>query len=166
MPGNRNRLTGLSPWRYYGPALAAALLVWLLSAFVIWQARNADYASAARAGTNTARLVADDIGKSLAQVGSLLKSIGRQYVDGLDSGPEEMARLAGHMKEEIGDFPIVARITVADASGRPVLQVGGFPAGSAVANVSDTGAVRRAAAGEHGTIFEGPASGPGSPTSG
>ena len=156
MSANRSRLISPLSGRYYGAALATALLFWLLSAYVVWQARATDYASAGRAEMNVARLVADDVGKSLAGIDALLKSIGRQYVDGLDSGPGEQARLAEHMKKEIADFPVVARVLVADPSGRPVLHSGEYSPGSGAANVSDRAAFRQARGGDRGLIFDGP----------
>ena len=152
----RKPFAGVSPWPFYCAALAVALLFALISTYVVWQARATDYASAGRAEINTARLAADDIGKAFEQIDALLKSIGRQYVDGLESGPEEKARLVEHMKEEIADFPIVARVLVADPSGQPILRSGEFIPGSSVAHVSDRAAFKQAAAGGRGLIFEGP----------
>ncbi len=70
----------------------------LLSAYVVWQFRLADYASSGRASLNIARLIADDVGNSFDRLDATLKSVGRLYVDSRDSGPEENARLVEYTR--------------------------------------------------------------------
>ena len=156
MSKKRNPLAGLSPWPFYGVALAIALLFASVSAYAVWQVRATDYASGGRAALNTARLVADDVENSFAQIDALLKSIGRLYVDGSENGPEEKPRLAEHMDKEIADFPFVARIFVVDPVGKVLLGSGAFQIAPSAANVSDRTYFKRAAAGERGLIFQGP----------
>ena len=69
---------GRSPSPYTGTALAVAVLVALLSAYVVWQVKATDYASSARASLNTARLLADNIGDSFNQLDALLQKIGEK----------------------------------------------------------------------------------------
>lgn len=136
--------------------MAIATLVALVSAYVVWQARAADYASAGRAELNTASLVADNVGDKFDQVDGLLKSVGRQYVAGLDSGPAERARLAEYIKAELADFPFVARMFVADPNGQVVVGSGAFQIAQSAANVADRTYFKRAAAGDRDLVFEGP----------
>ena len=128
----------------------------MVSACVVWQARTADYASGGRAELNTARLVADNVESSFDQVDALLKSIGRLYVDGLENGPEAKPRLAEHLKQEMADYPFVARIFVADPNGNVVVSGGAFQIAPSAASVADRLYFRRAAAGDKGLSFEGP----------
>ena len=148
MFASRDPKRSLSPVPFYGVALSVAALFALVSAYVVWQARATDYASAGRAELNTARLVADNVGDKFDHVDMLLKSIGRQYVDGLESGPAEKTRLAGHMKKEIADFPFVARMFVADPSGQVVVGSGDFQNAQNAANIADRTYFKRAAAGD------------------
>jgi signal transduction histidine kinase len=150
MIGNRRS------WLFYGAALAASLLPALLSAFLVWQVRTSDYASGGRAALNVAKLVAEDFENSFNHLDGLLISIGRQYVDGIGSGPEEKARLAKHLREATVDFPAVARIIVADSGGRVVLASGNFNGDPQGQDVSDRPNFKRAAAGDRVPIFEGP----------
>lgn len=64
MAANRSGPEGPPRWPYYGAALAVAIVLALLSAYVVWQERAAAYASERRAALNTARLVADNLGES------------------------------------------------------------------------------------------------------
>ena len=116
------------PSIYYGTALVASLLPALLSAYLVWQVRTTDYVSGGASTLNAAQLIANDFQASFDRVDALLKSIGRQYVDGLAAGPEERSRLARHLDEEIADYPFVARVFVADANGR--IAVGSGPSTS------------------------------------
>ena len=141
---------------FYGAALAIGALFALVSAYVVWQARATDYASAGRAEFNTASLVADNIADKFDQVDGLLKSIGRQYVAGLGSGPTERARLSEHIRTELADFPFVARMLIADPNGQVVLGSGEFQIAQSAANVADRTYFKRAAAGDRELIFEGP----------
>jgi C4-dicarboxylate-specific signal transduction histidine kinase len=143
-------------WAYYGAALAVALLFASLSAWVVWEDRSETYASERRALLNTARLVADNLGESFDQIDALLKSVGRLYADGQESGPEEKARLADFMTKEIADHPIAARIYVADSEGKIVVGGGAFAAAPTSFNLADAAFFKRAAAGDQGLIFEGP----------
>ena len=155
MPAKRNPLIGPPAWLYYA-VLATALLAILLSVYVVWQVRAEDYAAGGRAALNTARLVADGIESSFDRTNALLTSLGRQYVDGIESGPEEKSRLAKHLKEEIADYPFVARIFIADATGRLVMGSGAFRNGRSEGDISDRPYFTRAAAGEQGLLFDGP----------
>ena len=141
---------------FYGAALAAALLPALLSAILVWQVRTTDYASGGRSALNIAKLIADDFENSFDHLDGLLMSIGRQYVDGIDSGPGERARLAKHLRETMADFPAVARIVVADATGRVVLSGGVFNGDPNGRETADRPSFKRAAAGERSLVFEGP----------
>ncbi len=154
--GKRTPVASPSPVRFYGSALLVALLFALLSAYVVLEVRATDYAAAGRATLNTARLVADNVEGSFEQLDALLKSIGRLYVDGLGSGPEDKTRLAEHMKKEIADYPIVARVQVIDQSGRLILRSGEYISGSSATSVSDRASFKRAEAGDRGLIFDGP----------
>ena len=142
---------------FYGTALAASLIPALLSAFLIWQVRTSDYASGGRTALSIAKLIADDFGNSFDNLDAVLLSIGRQYVDGIESGPDERSRLAKHLQEEMADFPSVARIFIADATGRLVVGSGdAFHGGLNGREISDRPSFKRAAANERGLIFEGP----------
>jgi signal transduction histidine kinase len=141
---------------FYGTALAASLIPALLSAFLIWQVRTSDYASGGRTALNVAKLIADGFEHSFDNLDALLLSIGRQYVDGIENGPEERSRLAKFLQEEMADFPAVARIFVADATGRLVVGGGAFHGGLNSREVSDRPYFKQAAANEQGLIFEGP----------
>jgi signal transduction histidine kinase len=141
---------------FYGTALAASLIPALLSAFLIWQVRTSDYASGGRTALSIAKLIADDFENSFDNLDALLLSIGRQYIDGIESGPDERSRLATHLQEEMADFPSVARIFIADATGRLVVGSGAFRGGLNGREVSDRPQFKRAVAGEPGLIFEGP----------
>ena len=156
LSANRNLFSVPSPRLFYGAALAVALLFSLVSAYVVAQVRATDYASGGRAAANTARLVADDFQNSLDQLDLHLKSIGRQYVDGIDAGSDQRTRLAEHMAMEIAHHPFVARILVSDPSGRIVLGSGAYDVAPTGANVADRAYFKRAAAGDRGSILEGP----------
>ena len=140
----------------YGVAVLIAALFALVSTYVVWQARATDYASAGRAQTNIASLVAENVGDKIDHVDMLLKSIGRQYVDGLESGPAEKARFREHLNKEMTDFPFVARILVVDPNGQVVEGSGAFQIAQSAANLADRTYFKRAAAGEKGLLFEGP----------
>ena len=146
----------MPPSLFYGVALAIATLFALVSTYVVWQARETDYASSGRAQLNIASLVADNVGDKFDHVDTLLKSIGRQYVDGLESGAAEKVRFAEHMKKEIADFPFVTRMFVADPSGQVVAGSGAFQIAQSAANIADRTYFKRAAAGDRDLIFEGP----------
>ncbi len=148
--------SGPSWWKTFGVALFVSLLFALGSTYLVWQHRATEYDSAARAEVNTARLVAADVGKTFEQLDVLLRSIGRQYADGLRVGPDEKARLEDRMKEEIADYPVVARLQVIGPSGLPLLQVGEYVRRSSTTDLSDRAYFRQAAAGDRGLIFEGP----------
>jgi len=142
---------------FYGTALAASLIPALLSAFLIWQVRASDYASGGRTALSIAKLIAGDFANSFENLDALLLSIGRQYVDGIESGPDERSRLATHLQEEMADFPSVARIFVADATGRLVVGSGdAFHGGLNGREISDRPQFKRAVAGDRDLIFEGP----------
>ena len=148
------------PSIYYGTALVASLLPALLSAYLaLGQVRTTDYVSGGASTLNAAQLIANDFQASFDRVDALLKSIGRQYVDGLAAGPEERSRLARHLDEEIADYPFVARVFVADANGRIAVGSGAFNVGPTGADVSDRPYFKRALAGEPGTDVRGPAQG-------
>ena len=131
----------------------------LVSAYVVWQVRTTDYVSSGRGLLNTARLLADNFQNEFDQIDTLLRSIGRQYVAGLENGPEERARLAGRMKEDIADHPIVALLLVTDPDGRPVLTTAPIDPARRAEILSDREYFKRAAAGERGPIFQGPMKG-------
>ena len=61
MAAKQSPAPGPSPVPFYSLAAAVAILVALLSAFVVWQVKTADYASGATATLNTAKLVAGKI---------------------------------------------------------------------------------------------------------
>jgi signal transduction histidine kinase/ActR/RegA family two-component response regulator len=136
--------------------MATALLFALVSAYVVWQVRATDYGSGGRTVANTARLVADDFQNSFDQLDSHLKSIGRQYVGGIEAGADQSTRLAEQMAMEISDHPFVARILVSDSNGRVVLGSGASDIALSAADVSDQEYFKKAAAGDRGLIFEGP----------
>ena len=160
MSERRNPLSDPSPWPFYDVALTVALLFALVSALVVWQVRAADYAYVGQAMLNTARLVADNVDETFDQADALLRSIARLYVDGLETGPEERARLVAYMNKEIADHPIVARILVSNSTGQGVLGGGAYQAvAPSAGNVSDRTYFTKAAAGETGLMFEGPAAG-------
>ena len=138
-------------WTYYAAALVASLLPALLSAVLVWQVRAADYESAGKSALNTAKLIAYELDNTFDDFDALLKSIGRQYVDGVEKGPEEHARLAEFLKEELVDFPFVARTFVADLAGAFVLGGGvDFKYPPSGATVVDRDYFKRAAAGGNG----------------
>jgi PAS domain S-box-containing protein len=141
---------------FYGAAIAISLLFSVVSAYVVWQVRATDYASGARAAHNTAELVADDLKNSFDHLDGLMKSIGRLYVEGLDRAPEERARLLEYMKNEIADYPFVARILVSDSMGQGVLGSGAFSIMPNDVNISERTFFKRVAFGATGLIFEGP----------
>gem|GEM_PF-1058956 len=150
------RFGPLRAWAHYGAALAVAILFASLSAWVVWQDRSETYDSERRALLNTARLAADDLGATFDQIDALLKSVGRLYADGQESGPEEKARLADYIKKEIADHPIAARLYVADSEGKIVVGGGAFAAAPTAFTVADAAFFKRAAAGDRSLIFEGP----------
>ncbi len=140
---------------FYWAALAASLLPALLSAYLVWQVRTADYVSAGNSALTTAKLIANDFETTFDHLDALLLSIGRQYVDGVDRGPEERSRLARHLEEEIADYPSIVRIFVADSTGRLVLGSGAFKDGPS-RSASERPYFQQAAAGDPGLIFVGP----------
>ncbi len=141
---------------HYVNALATALVVALVSAYVVWQTRATDYASAGQATFNTATLIAENVQASFDRTDALLQSIGRLYAGELESPPAERARLAAFMKAEIADNPFIARITVLDRAGRVVLGEGVMAAGSEQPNYADRAYFQRAIEGDRGLLFEGP----------
>ncbi|RBP03111.1 signal transduction histidine kinase [Roseiarcus fermentans] len=144
-------------WRYYAAALSAALLPALLAALLVWQVRSADYASAGRSVLTTAKGVAGDFDNTFEQFDALLKSIARQYVDGVESGSEEKPRLIQRLQEELANIPFSSRVFIADSYGRLVLG-GGAAVQYATTGVSvaDRDYFARSKAGEQGLMFEGP----------
>jgi signal transduction histidine kinase len=141
---------------FYLTALAASLLPALLSAYLVWQVRTTDYATGGMTALNVAKLIANNLENSFDQLDAMLMSIGRQYVDGLAGGQEQKSLLARHMEQQIADYPFVARIFVADPSGRMVLGGGAFKGGLNAAEISDRAYFKRAAEGGRGLNFEGP----------
>jgi signal transduction histidine kinase len=141
---------------FYLTALAAALLPALLSAYLVWRVRTTDYATGATTAANIAKLIANDFENSFDQLDALLMSIGRQYVDDVEGGEAEKSHLARRMHQEIGDFPFVARIYVADSSGRIIMGGGAFKDKLGGVEISDRPYFKRAADGERALIFDGP----------
>ncbi len=148
--------TKIRSWPYYGAALAVSLLPALLSAYLVWQVRATDYQSAGQTALNTARLIANDFQASFDRIDALLQSIGRQYVDARDLGPQETARLANRLSEDVAHDPFVLRILVLDSAGRVALAGGAFATSPHGADLSDRAYFQQAAAGRQGMAFEGP----------
>lgn len=141
---------------FYGTALAASLLPALLSAFLVWQVKTADYESGGRAALNVAKLIADDFENTFDHLDALLASVGRQYVEGLQSDPEEKLYLARHLQDALRDFPAIARIFIADANGQVVVGGGAFKSKPTGADLQDRPYFKKAAGGEKSLIFTGP----------
>ncbi len=153
---NRAPREGPSSWPFYGAALAVALLFALVSAYVTRQVRETDYDAASRATLNSARLLAFNFQEKFDRADTLLRSIGRQYVAGLESAPDNQAALATRMKEEIADDPFVSRFFIADADGRLVLVTGAIDPDRLGQTVRDREYFQRAAAGDRTLIYQGP----------
>jgi signal transduction histidine kinase len=140
---------------FYLTALAAAFLPALLSVYLVWQVKTTDYRNGAASALNIAKLIANDFDNSFNHIDSLLLSVGRQYVDGVEE-KQEKSRLAQRVQDKIGDIPFVARIFVVDATGR-IVEGGGASKGGGDASVRPY--FKRAAEGDRGLIFEGPIKG-------
>jgi PAS domain S-box-containing protein len=151
----RNPFAGPPPWLYYA-VLATALLSVLASATIVWQVRATDYEARSRAALNTARLAADDVDESFNRLNALLSSIGRQYVDGVESAPKQDPVLAQSIGEEIAAYPFGGSIFVVDSTGRLALGSVAFDHRQDGGDVSDQPYFKRAVAGELGPIYEGP----------
>ncbi len=141
---------------YILTAFAVGGIVLLLSAFAVWEVRQADHASSGRASLNNARVLAEDIQDQFDRLDALLKSVARLYAGGGEGSPEEKARLIAYMAQEIADNALVARLLISDARGDAVLAVGDYPIAAASANVSKRASFQRARAGERGLMFDGP----------
>ena len=128
----------------------------MLSAYLVWQVRTADYAAASRATQNTARLVADDVGKSFEELDILMKSVGRRSVDRFAAGPGQGSQLAEQLKSEMAELPFVARVLVADSGGRVILRGGPYSGIDGETTISDRPYFRKAAGGDRELMFEGP----------
>ncbi len=85
-----------------------------------------------------------------------MKSVGRLYASGQEGGPEEKERLAEYLRKAIADYPIAARILIANPSGEVVMGGGAFDVSPSTVNLSDRTFLKRAAAGDRGLIFDGP----------
>jgi hypothetical protein len=142
--------------RYYGVALLAALVFCILSAFIVWKEWEQAHAAAETSVLNTARILANEVDNSFAQVDALLMSVGQRYLSASQLGADEQERFETQVVQEVDYYPLVARIGVTDIAGMTVFHTAIVKYPHQRWDLSDRDYFSRAKAGETGLIYSEP----------
>jgi PAS domain S-box-containing protein len=141
---------------YQALAWIASIAIMALSGFVVWSQKNEGETAARVAVQNAARLLASQVENSFDQADALLVSVGQRYLDAARQGTPEVERLQRQVSREVPNYPLVARIAIADASGAVVLNTAFASNTHQNLSLADRDYFQRLRAGEAGPSFSGP----------
>jgi uncharacterized protein YgbK (DUF1537 family) len=94
----------------YGSTLLATLALASVCSLLLWNQHRQAQLLAQSSVRNAARLLADQTQRSFDEVGALLASVGRRYVDATEAGPAALEQLKVQVRDEVPHYALVKRI--------------------------------------------------------
>lgn len=160
MPQSELEVYGTSVVRKFSQPFVLALMAFLaisaLTIAVVWSERKDSYALTKVSVLNTAKVLATQVESSLEEIDALLNVVALRVKRAAPLHADELATLQAQIQDELPFYKLVARVGVADNTGRVVLNSGWRAGEKLVTSLKDREYFKRAQAGENILFIEGP----------